>query len=204
MALTAAPGEKYTIRRKVFKIFGAGFHIYDAQGKVVGYSKQKAFRLREDIRIYTDESCSKELVSITTKQILDISGTYTMSDASGNVIGSLQREGLSSLFFRDSWKMFSAEGKQLATLKEDSGFMGFVRRYIELAALFWPQRFLIARTDGTPVARFRQHFNWFIYRLGVEILPAADAPGTEDDLDELFLLASACLVAAIEGRQQGG
>ena len=34
MSIQAAQGEKYTIRRKVFKLFGAAFHIYDAQGRV--------------------------------------------------------------------------------------------------------------------------------------------------------------------------
>ena len=41
----------YMIRRKVFRIFGGAFHIYDPAGQVVGYSKQKAFKLREDIRL---------------------------------------------------------------------------------------------------------------------------------------------------------
>src|SRR6185503_13579603 len=47
------PESQYMIRRKVLTLFGAQFHIYNAEGKVVGFSKQKAFKLKEDIRVYT-------------------------------------------------------------------------------------------------------------------------------------------------------
>ena len=36
---------------EVLKIFGAAFHIYDPHGALVGYCKQKAFKLKEDIRM---------------------------------------------------------------------------------------------------------------------------------------------------------
>ena len=48
----------YLIRQKIFKLFGAAFHIYDPAGNVAFYSKQKAFKLKEDIRIYTNEDMS--------------------------------------------------------------------------------------------------------------------------------------------------
>ena len=47
--------DSYLVRRKVLKVFGASFHIYDDAGDVVGYTKQKAFKLKEDIRIFTGE-----------------------------------------------------------------------------------------------------------------------------------------------------
>lgn len=58
MAFNIQPGEAYTIRRKVLKLFGAAFHIYNPAGAVVGFCKQKAFKLKEDIRVYTDETCA--------------------------------------------------------------------------------------------------------------------------------------------------
>ena len=46
----------YIVRTKVFKLFGGAFHVYDPAGNVVMYSKQKAFKLREDIRVYNDDA----------------------------------------------------------------------------------------------------------------------------------------------------
>ena len=42
----------YLLRRQFLKIFGAAFHIYGPNGDLMFYSKQKAFRLKEDIRLY--------------------------------------------------------------------------------------------------------------------------------------------------------
>ncbi len=40
----------YRLRRKVLKLFGASFHVYDGE-RVVAFCSQKAFKLREDIRL---------------------------------------------------------------------------------------------------------------------------------------------------------
>ena len=75
LAFNIKPGESYTIRRKVLKVLGAAFHIYDPQGGVVGYCKQKAFKLKEDIRIFTDESRSQEWLVIKARKMLDFGRT---------------------------------------------------------------------------------------------------------------------------------
>jgi uncharacterized protein YxjI len=197
-AFNIAPGESYTIRRKVLKIFGAAFHIYDAQGHLVGYCRQKAFKLKEDIRIYTDESCSAELLVIRARSIIDFGATYDVTSPEGTTLGSFRRKGLASTFLKDSWLLFDAGGRQIADLKEQGSFLAVLRRYIEYIAFLSPQRFTLTRADGTVLARYRQHFNLFVYRLGVTVL--ADDP----QIDDLMLLAAGCLITAIEGRQSGG
>jgi uncharacterized protein YxjI len=192
------PGESYTIRRKVLKIFGAAFHIYDPQGNVVGFCKQKALKLKEDIRIYTDESCSREWLVIRARSMLDFGATYDVTLPDGTVVGSLRRKGLKSTFLRDSWMVFDAENRQVANLQEQGGFMTIARRYIDYVSLFFPQRFNLDRMDGTTVARFRQHFNLFVYRLSIAV------EKDDAELDDLVILAAGCLICAIEGRQAGG
>jgi hypothetical protein len=195
MAFTALPGEQYTIRRKVLKLFGAAFHVYGPGGNVVAFCKQKAFKLKEDIRLYTDESCSTEMLVIKARSIIDFGATYDVTLPTGESVGSLRRKGLASTFLRDSWLVFDGAGKQIAELKEDSGFWSFARRYIELVALFVPQQFRLITSDGREIANFRTHFNLFVYRLGIAI--KADDP----NLDDLVILAAGCLIAAVEGRQ---
>ncbi|MEE9138470.1 MAG: hypothetical protein V3V07_07995 [candidate division NC10 bacterium] len=72
---------KYMFRRQVFTLFGGAFHVDDALGRRVLYSQQKAFTLREDFRVYSDENQMQELSTIKTPQILDISATYDVYDA---------------------------------------------------------------------------------------------------------------------------
>jgi uncharacterized protein YxjI len=198
MGFTPQAGEAFTIRRKVLKLFGAAFHVYDAHGTVVGYCKQKAFKLREDIRIYTDESMSKELIRIAARTILDFSTTYDVVLSDGTVVGSFRRKGLKSTFLRDEWMVFDQKNVQVGLLQEDSAWMGFLRRTVELAAVLFPQKYQLLRSDGSVAARLRQHFNIFVYRLGVA--PSPDLK-TDEPLDEMMILAAGCLIAAIEGRQ---
>ena len=47
---------RYTIRRKFFRFFGDAFHLYTDDGELALYSNMKRFRIREDIRLYADES----------------------------------------------------------------------------------------------------------------------------------------------------
>jgi hypothetical protein len=194
MAFTPAPGEQYTVRRKILTIFGASFHVYDSSGAVVAFCRQKAFKLREDIRLFTDESMSTELLTMKTRSIIDFGATYDVALPSGETIGSLRRKGLSSLA-RDSWIIFGPEGKELATLKEDSTTMAILRRIHGAFALLSPQKFEAVSFDGRHIATLRTHINPLVYRLGVAI--HEDHP----ELDELMVLAAGCLIAAIEGRQ---
>ena len=194
MAFTPAPGEKYTIRRKVFKVFGAGFHIYAADGQLAGYCKQKAFKLKEDLRVFTDESQSDELFRISARSIIDFSSTYDVTLPSGESLGSLRRKGFASLV-RDTWLVFGPNGNEIATLKEDSGTKAIFRRLLGDYSSLMPQSFSLETAGGDTIATYRTHFNIFIYRLGITI-------HTEhDELDELIVLAAGCLLAAIEGRQ---
>lgn len=198
--MTSAAAEQYTIRRKFFKLFGAAFYIDDASGATIGYCKQKAFRIREDIRIYTDESCSKELIRISTKSILDISGTYEVFDSASRKVGSVRRKGLKSSFVQDEWDLAGADDRPVGTLREDSAFKGLLRRYVDLASLLLPQSYHLTTASGQELAVFRQHFNPLLFRMGVAIRDAG-GPGVDDGPDELLILAAACVVAAIEGRQ---
>lgn len=188
--------EQYTIRRKVFKLFGAGFHIYGSDGELVGYCKQKAFKLKEDLRIYTDESLSQELLRITTPNVIDFSAMYQVHLSPGGHIGSYRRHGGKS-FFRDTWSVLDSEGTTIAQIREDSAVKALLRRLHGVIALFIPQTYMLDSIDGRPIARYRTHANPFVYRLSVTILQEHEA------LDDLLILAGGCLLSAIERRQRG-
>ena len=94
---------QYLFRKKVFKLFGGAFHVYDADENVVLYSEQKAFKLREDFRIYCDEMMSEELLTIKTPQILDLGATYYITDGpTGEPVGAIRRKALKSIL-KDEW-----------------------------------------------------------------------------------------------------
>ena len=182
--------DKYLIRRKVIKIFGASFHVYDGSGRVVAFSSQKAFKLKEDIRVYRDESRQQELLSIRARQIVDFSAAYDVIDgASGSKVGAARRKGLRSIM-RDAWEVMDDRDRVVGELQEDSAGMALLRRFLSNLI---PQTFHLRASGGGDVV-MRQHFNPFVYRLEVTV-PRNCA------LDRRLVFAAAVLVAAIEGRQ---
>ena len=182
--------DRFLVRRKVFRILGAGFHVYDPAGNVVGFSEQKAFKLREDIRVFTDERKSKELLTIRARQIIDFSAAYDVVDAmEGRKVGAARRKGWSSIL-RDSWELLDENDRPIGHLQEDSAGLALLRRFLTNLV---PQKYHL-EAGGRKVASMRQHFNPFVFKLDVEIGP--DCP-----IDRRLLLATAVLLAAVEGRQ---
>jgi uncharacterized protein YxjI len=196
MAFKPATGERYTVRRKILTVLGAKFHVFDEQGQVVAFCHQKAFKLREDIRLYTDESMSETLLLLRARSIIDFGVTLDVVLPDGSSLGSMRRKGMRSAFVRDEWQIFDPSDRRVATLSELGSFAPFARRFIDNAAVFLPQKFSMVReSDGAEIARYRQHFHPLVYRLGI-------SPIREDEhLDDLLILAAGCLIAAIEGRQ---
>tara|TARA_B100000700_G_scaffold113702_1_gene127771 strand:- start:181 stop:771 length:591 start_codon:yes stop_codon:yes gene_type:complete len=189
--------DSYMVRQKVLKLLGEEFHIYsdDSMQQLIGYSKQKALKLKEDIRVYSDEQKSTELICIKARSIIDFGAGYDITDSqTGEAICSFKREGLKSLF-KDSWKVMDSSGNQIGTIGEDSGILALVRRFVPFASLLIPQEFVLSTGTGSIV--FTQRMNPFIHKMFVTNIQSSG-------LDPRIVLAASMLLIAIEGRQGSG
>lgn len=70
----------YTIRRKVLRLIGASFFVDDPSGQVVLFGEQKGFKLKEDLRLFTGEDKTQELVTIKARTMLDFGAAYDVWD----------------------------------------------------------------------------------------------------------------------------
>jgi uncharacterized protein YxjI len=183
----------YLLRRKVFKLFGGAFHIYAPDGSLAFYSQQKAFKLKEDIRLYADESMSRELLVIKARGIIDLGMTYDVVDPGTSApVGSVRRKGLKSIL-KDEWVFMDAQGVEIGLIKEDNAVLALLRRTM----LGWmcPQTY-----DGTigghPVCHFHRNFNPFVSKVTLDF--GVDTAGR---LDRRLGIAAAILLLAIEAKQ---
>jgi len=189
---TAFQHNQYLLKRQVFALTGK-FRVYDPAENLVLFSEQKMFRLREDIRVYSDESKSQELLTIQARQIIDFSAAYDVMDATtGEKVGVLRRKGLASLL-RDEWEVLDASDQLRGLLFEDSVGLALLRRLL-LGSLL-PQNYDITFGE-TRVADLRQRFNLFRYELDLDF--SMDAART---LDRRLGIAAGILLATIEGKQ---
>ncbi|WP_019912050.1 hypothetical protein [Paenibacillus sp. HW567] len=183
---------EYIIRKKVFSIMGAKLHIYNSSEELVLYSQMKAFKLKEDIALYTDETMTKELLRIKARNVIDFSATYDVQDSeTGEHLGSLRRKGLKSIV-KDEWVLLDSRDTEIGLIKEDSTAMALLRRFITLI----PQKYNI-ELGNTTFPAFRQNFNPFVTKIIADF--SEDRKGL---LDRRLGLAAGILLCAVEGKQE--
>jgi hypothetical protein len=187
--------QTYLVRKKFLQVFGGSFYVYDPNGALVLFSKMKAFKLKEDIRVFTDETLQTEALSIQARKVLDFSGCYDVYDsATGQRIGALRRKGLKSSFYRDEWVILDGAEREIGLIQEDNAFLAVLRKYV----FGWliPQSFN-AQIGGLPVAAFSQNFNPFILKLNLDF-----SPDFQNQFDRRLGIAAGILLCAIEGKQK--
>ena len=189
-------GDHYLLRRKFLKIFGQSFHIFDANDQVCFFAKLKAFKLKEDIRIYADTNQQNELLRIQARSVIDFGATYDIIDSAQDLkLGALRRKGLKSIL-RDSWLILDVNDEEIGTLTESgSGGLALLRRLGGFGTLIMPQTFSVD-VNGQQVASFRQRRNPFISKLDLDF-----SMDSQQLLDRRMGIAAAILIGAIEGRQ---
>ena len=149
-------------RRKFWKIAGAEIYVTDpASQQEVGYIKMKAWKLREDVRLFSDRSQQHEIMQIHARQIIDFGATYDVIDSSnGQPAFALKRKGFKSALFRDHWDILHTDGTVFGSIQETSSGLALARRWLEILPMgdlialvfaFVPQTYTIsvAQADGS-------------------------------------------------------
>lgn len=185
--------DKFLAKKDVFALGGA-FRIMTPEGNLLLYSRQKLFKLREDIRAYADLERTKEVLHIQARQIIDFSAAYDVIDSETKErLGTLRRKGWSSMV-RDKWEILDKDGNYLAKIEEDSLFKAFVRRWL---LNLIPQTYYVTDKRDKKIAELKQFFNPFIFRMALDF-----SLDKEKILDRRLGLSAAILLLAVEGRQQ--
>jgi len=190
---------KYMLRRKAFSLMHTNFHVYDDKEQVVLYCRLKAFKLREDIRIYTSEEMLEEVLTIKARSVLDFGATYDVFDPkTQEQVGALRRRALKSML-RDEWAILGPDDREVGTIQEDSMGLAITRRILgivsNLLTQLVPQRFN-GSLDGRPVVEYRRHMNPFILKMDLDF-----SSDVSNLLDRRLGFAAGLLLSAIEGRQ---
>ena len=182
-----------------FKLLALASQIYirDANGALLGYVKQKLFKLKEDISVFADESQTQHLFSIRADRVLDFSAKYNFTDNSGNLIGSIKRRGMRSLW-RANYEIYDAGDTQVMKISEENGWIKVVDSLIgELPVVgmftgyFFNPSYIVARMDDSPVARLEKQPAFFEGKF--RLTPLEQIPPDEEARVLLGILAMTLL-----------
>lgn len=189
---SAFDNNKYLIKRQVIALTGI-LRIYNSQEQLVLFCQQKIFRLKEDIRVYSDELKTRQVLNIQARQILDFSAYYDVIDSNYSTkIGGLRRKGFRSLV-QDEWEVFDNQDRLIGILREDSLTQALFRRMLFGSLL--PQNYDLLIGEER-VADLKQRFNPFRYELDLDFQMDINRK-----LDRRLGVAAAILLAIIEGHQ---
>lgn len=72
--------------------------VTDANGNSIVYIKQKLFKLKEKIEVFTDKSKEVKIGTIQANKMIDWSARYYFVSEAGDSVGSVGRKGMRSLW----------------------------------------------------------------------------------------------------------
>ena len=152
-----------------FKLLALASQIYvrDAGGNLLGYVKQKLFKLKEDINVFADEGQTQHLFNIKADKIIDFSAKYNFTDSSGRHLGAIKRQGMRSIW-KASYDIFNASGQQVMKIHEENPWVKVIDALIgELPVVgmftgyMFNPAFLIEKMDGTVLMRLAKQPAFF-------------------------------------------
>jgi len=149
---------------------GTPYEITDEKGKLLFFCKKEPFKLKEQIKIFSDKTESREVMEINSRNIIDFAATYDMIELSTKkIIVSLKRKGLKSAFLRDDWIYMDEHGTELGEIKEKYLLMAILMRwgwifkwFMGIFNLIYPQSFEI-NFRGNVVAEIKGCENKLMY-----------------------------------------
>ena len=146
-----------------FKLIALASQIYvnDADGNPVCYVKQKMFKLKEAVHVFTNSEMQQTLCEINADRILDFSACYRFTDQSGEEFGTVRRRGMKS-FWKAHYDVFDGD-QQLLTIQEENawvkvadGMFGEIPILGMFTGYFFNPTYIVAAMDETPVMRLKK------------------------------------------------
>lgn len=187
-----------------FKILALASQIYirDADGNLLGYVKQKLLKLKEDIRVFTDENQSQLRYGIKADRILDFSANYNFTDADGNFIGSIKRQGMRSIW-KANYQIFDSINQQVLQINEENGWVKVIDSLtgeVPILGMFsgylFNPTYIVSRMDSQPVMKLTKQPTFFESKFRL-------TPQTELSQPEETLVLLSCLTMTLLERSRG-
>ncbi len=128
-------GNHFRLRQKSLTLPWCEYCIEHRSGTRLGFARRKyhsLFTLRTDIRVYSDETLSTELLSIKHRPVFEWATNYDVVDSTtGQPLGVIRRSAFGSFASRE-WSIMGALGQELATSRRKPSFGLFTPQYLSL------------------------------------------------------------------------
>jgi uncharacterized protein YxjI len=153
---------------------------------LVAFAQQKRMAMKEQVTLYADESKSSVLAAFKARNVIDLGGTYDVTDASGSAIGTFRKDFAQSLL-RSTWHV-EQPGLSTYTGQERNLVVALLRRFTDIS--FLPYHFDFTASG---VTAFSVEKKWGITDKYVVTI-------NDRQIDRRLVIAMAVGLDALQGR----
>jgi hypothetical protein len=152
-----------------FKLMALASQVYvrDANGGLLGYVKQKMLKLKEEVTVFADEAMTQVRYEMKADRMMGFSARFTFTDATGNVLGALKRQGMRSIW-KANYQVTDANDNQVGAINEENAWVKVIDAVVgelPIVGMFtgyiFNPTYLLTRMDGSPMARLAKQPAFF-------------------------------------------
>lgn len=181
---------KYPVNFK-FNIgtFSNDFVATDAGGKTLAYVRQKMFKLKEDILIYSNQNKTQIDYRIRADKWIDFSAAYSIKNANGIEIGKVARKGWKSIW-KTEYELIDQNQKLQYHIREDNAWvkvydslLGQVPVLGALTGYFFNPSYSVLDLNKKAIVRLKKEASFFGRKFQITKLSTIDL----DDEERIIL-----------------
>lgn len=177
------------------------FTAHDAQGRLIAYVRQKMFKFKEDIEVFSDTSKTIKNYAIKADKWIDFSTVYSFTDASGKALGKVARKGWASLW-KANYDIIDQHQEPQYKIREENawikvldGIFGEIPIINIFTGYFFNPSYNVMDADGKAVVRLKKEASFFGRKFTVSKLEKTDAD------DDHRIMLSLMMLVLLERRR---
>lgn len=160
------------------------FIARDASQNVIAYVRQKMFKLKEDVIVFSNDTKTNELFRIRADKWIDFNTTYSFTSPNEQTyLGSVGRKGMKSLW-KANYTIFDTDKKEEYVISEENpwakvgdALLGELPIVSLFTGYLCNPKYIIKDMNGNPVARLSKSASFFGRKFTLESIgniPAED------------------------------
>ena len=170
------------------------FIAKDSSGQTIAYVRQKMFKLKEAITVYSSQAKTNELYKINADRVIDFNANYAFTNIDGETLGKVGRKGMKSLW-KANYQILDNANTTLYEIKEENPWakvMDALFSEIPLLGMFtgyfFNPKYLVSTPEGTPVARLSKEASFWGRKFKLEKLEEIESEKGESVMLALMMM----------------
>ena len=171
------------------------FIVKDANGVTLAYVRQKMFKFKEAIQVFSNEQKSKVAYTINADRIIDFNASYSFKNEHEEVLGKVGRKGMKSLL-KASYEVFGIDSAKEFHIQEENpwakvfdSLLGEIPVLGMLTGYLFNPKYIVNNKENTSVVRLTKEPSFFGRKFRLDKLAEIDNKQSERIILSLMMMS---------------